>query len=97
MSGSAKHRDRRTGSAAPPHIPKEPEPTPDEAQSQPDESPTSPGRGESDKTMHKTPAIRHAKLKALILERRREKEILAIEKELAGDDSIYRADIVSEP
>jgi hypothetical protein len=96
MSGSAKHRGRRAGSAAPPHIPEEPEQTPDEAQSQPGESPASPGRGESDNTMHETPAMRHARLKALILERRRQKEILAIEKELAGDDPAYRADIVGE-
>jgi hypothetical protein len=47
--------------------------------------------------MHKTPAMRYAKLKALILERRREKEILAIKKELADDNSVYRANIVSEP
>jgi hypothetical protein len=47
--------------------------------------------------MHETPAMRYARLKALILERKREKEILAIKKEFAGDDPIYRADIVSEP
>jgi hypothetical protein len=46
--------------------------------------------------MHKTPAMRHAKLKALILERRREKEILAIKKELVSDDFTYRANIVNE-
>jgi hypothetical protein len=97
MSGAAKHRGRRTGSAAPPHIPEEPEQTPKEAQSQPGQSPASPGRGESDETMHKTPATRHAKLKALILERRREKEILTIKKELAGDNLAYRANIVGEP
>jgi hypothetical protein len=46
--------------------------------------------------MHKTPVIRHAKLKALILERKREEEILAIEKELVSDDFTYRANIVNE-
>jgi hypothetical protein len=46
--------------------------------------------------MHETPAMRYVRLKALILERRRQKEILAIEKELVGDDPTYRADIVGE-
>jgi hypothetical protein len=46
--------------------------------------------------MYKTPVMRYARLKALILEKRREKEILTIKKELAGDDLIYRADIVNE-
>jgi hypothetical protein len=46
--------------------------------------------------MHKTPAMRYVRLKALILEKRRQKEILAIKKELANDDPTYRADIVNE-
>jgi hypothetical protein len=46
--------------------------------------------------MHKTPAMRYARLKALILERRRQKEILAIKKELVNDDPAYRADIINE-
>jgi hypothetical protein len=47
--------------------------------------------------MHKTPIIRYAKLKALILKRRREKEILIIKKELISDNLTYYADIISEP
>jgi hypothetical protein len=73
MSGSAKHRGRKTGSVAPPNIPEEPEPelTLNEAQSQSGESFIFFRRGGSDKTMHKTPAMRYARLKALILEKRR--------------------------
>jgi hypothetical protein len=97
MAGAAKHRNRSRGGSEAPQDPLEERPEleqiPEQSEDLASESPAGPIREDTDETVQETPATRHAKLKALILEKRQQEEIDAMEKELAGDDPTFRAEI----
>jgi len=96
MSGAARYRNRNRGGTEPPQDAQEEHPELDPIPEQPEdrtgETPAESTRDESDE-MQETPAARHARLKALILEKRQQEEITAMEKELKGDNPAFRAEI----
>jgi hypothetical protein len=97
MSGAAKYRNRgRAGSEVPPDERQPLEQVPERAERPAGEVHASPMREESDNTVQETPAARHARLKALIIEKRQQEEIEAMEEELAGEKPAFFVDLTGE-
>jgi hypothetical protein len=97
MSGAAKYQNRgRAGSEVPPDERQPLKQVPERAERPAGEVHASPMREESDNTVQETPTARHARLKVLIIKKKQQEEIEAMEEELAGEKPAFFVDLTGE-